>query len=87
MYPGHNKVIADAFSEKRMGLLQAKTGAVMDFCPLLRQGQKSFRHQRTGVNDQVCGLHDVSTAHCDQFRITRACPNKIDYALLDRLQF
>lgn len=87
MYPGHHKVFSDTFSEKRVGFLQAETGAVMDSCPLLCLGQKSLRHQGTSVDDQVCGLNDVSTAYCDQFRITRTCPNKIDYAFLNWLQF
>jgi hypothetical protein len=59
----------------------------MDLCPLLRSSQESSWYQRASVDNQICGLDNVGTANCDQFRITRARPNEVDFALVNLFQF
>lgn len=70
-----------------MGLLQAKTGAVVNLRPLFCLSKKGLGYQGTRVDDQIGGLDNLGAADCYQFRISGTCPNEVDFSLLYRLQF
>ena len=70
-----------------MGLLQAKTGAVVNLRPLFCLSQKGLRHQGTRVDDQIGGLDDLGAPDGYQFPVSGTRPNEVDFSLLYRFQF